>query len=69
MRKRQISATPLSVPSSGQTWLDVERTALVEVTSEENGFPINDGLLTVEILFKKSCANNGISAHRSQCGR
>jgi hypothetical protein len=45
MRKRQISPTPASVPPSGQTWLDVERTALVEVTSEENGFPIESALL------------------------
>ena len=48
MRKRQISPTPPSVPPSGQTWLDVERTALVEVTSEENGFPIESALLGVE---------------------
>jgi len=48
MRKRQISPTPPSVPPSGQAWLDVERTALVEVTSEENGFPIESALLGVE---------------------
>ena len=45
MRKRQISPTPPSVTPSGQAWLDVERTALVEVTSEENGFPIESALL------------------------
>jgi hypothetical protein len=48
MRKRQISPTPPSVPPPGQTWLDVERTASVEVTSEENGFPIQSALLGVE---------------------
>ena len=48
MRKRQISPTPPSVPPSGQTWLDVEHTALVEVTSEENGFPIESALLGAE---------------------
>jgi F5/8 type C domain-containing protein len=45
MRKRQISPTPQRVPSSGQTWLDVEHTALVEVTSEENSYPIESALL------------------------
>jgi len=48
MRKRQISPTPPSVPPSGQTWLDVEHTALVEVTSEENGFPIESALQETE---------------------
>jgi hypothetical protein len=47
MRKRQISTLP-SVPPSGQTWLDLDRTALVEVTSEENGYPIESALLEAE---------------------
>jgi hypothetical protein len=45
MRKRQISSTPPSVSPSGQAWLDVERMASVEVTSEENGYPIESALL------------------------
>ena len=45
MRKRQISPTPPSAPPSGQAWLDVEHRALVEVTSEENGYPIESALL------------------------
>ena len=120
MRKRQISPVPPSMPPSGQAWLDVEHRALVEVTSEEDGYPIESallggenqgwraanpgtqtirlifdepqklrrsgwisrivrmrarrssscgGLLTVEILFEKSSANNGISARPSQCER
>src|SRR6266436_6153882 len=48
MRKRQISPTPPSVPPSGQAWLDVERTALVEVTSEENDYPIESALQETE---------------------
>jgi hypothetical protein len=48
MRKRQISQTPSSEPSSSSTWLDVEHKAVVEVTSEENGFPIESALLGVE---------------------
>jgi hypothetical protein len=48
MRKRQISPTLPSDPSSGQPWLDLNRTASVEVTSEENGYPIESALLEAE---------------------
>jgi hypothetical protein len=48
MRKRQISPVPLSVAPPGQAWLDVEHRALVEVTSEENGYPIESALLGAE---------------------
>lgn len=48
MRKRQISPTPPGVAPSGPAWLDVDRTAFVEVTSEENGYPIESALLGVE---------------------
>ena len=47
MRKRQISPTPASEPLSSSTWLDVDKVALVEVTSEENGYPIESALLGV----------------------
>jgi hypothetical protein len=39
MRKHEISPTPRGVVRSGPDWLDVDRTALVEVTSAENGYP------------------------------
>jgi hypothetical protein len=45
MRKRQIPPNQLSVQPSAPTWLDIETTAPVEVTSEENGFPIESALL------------------------
>jgi hypothetical protein len=48
MRKRQISPTPPGVAPSGQAWLDVDRKAFVEVTSEENGYPIESALLGAE---------------------
>ena len=48
MRKRQISSTRPGVAPSGQSWLDLDRTAFVEVTSEENGYPIEGALLGVE---------------------
>ena len=44
MRKRQISTLP-RVSASGQIWLDLNRSALVEVTSEEDGYPIESALL------------------------
>jgi nuclear transport factor 2 (NTF2) superfamily protein len=48
MRKRQISPISPSVVPSGQAWLDVDRTAFVEVTSEENGYPIESALSGIE---------------------
>jgi hypothetical protein len=48
MRKRQISPISLSVAPSAQAWLDVEHRALVEVTSEENGYPIESALVEAE---------------------
>ena len=48
MRKRQISPAPLSIAPSRQPWLDVEGRASVEVTSEENGYPIESALLEAE---------------------
>jgi hypothetical protein len=40
MRKRLITPTPESIRTHGEGWLDVERAALVEITSEDVGFPI-----------------------------
>ncbi len=48
MRKRQISPTPPSVAPSSRVWLDVDQAAFIEVTSEENGYPIESALLGVE---------------------
>jgi hypothetical protein len=48
MRKHQISPVSLSVAPSAQAWLDVEHRALVEVTSEENGYPIESALVEGE---------------------
>jgi hypothetical protein len=45
MRKRQITSTPENAGPSDQAWLDLENAALVEVTSEENGYPIESALL------------------------
>jgi hypothetical protein len=44
MRKRIISQT-FHGPPAKQGWLDLENTALVEMTSEDNAFPIESALL------------------------
>ena len=44
MRKRMISPTPQSAAME-QRWLDLERTASVEITSEDSAFPIESALL------------------------
>jgi hypothetical protein len=63
MRKRQISPIPPSAVPSGQAWLDVDRTAFVEVTSEENGYPIESALLGVEVWGWRA-ANSGTQTIR-----
>ena len=45
MRKRQIALTPQTDVLSGQVWMDIDRNASVEVTSEENGYPIESALI------------------------
>jgi hypothetical protein len=40
MRKRLITPTPETIRTRGEGWLDVERAAVVEVTSEDNDFPV-----------------------------
>jgi hypothetical protein len=48
MRKRQIAPNPVSAQPSGQVWLDIDRIASVQVTSEEDGYPIDPALLGTE---------------------
>ena len=40
MRKRRITPTPESIRTYGEGWLDVERAAVVEVTSEDKDYPV-----------------------------
>jgi hypothetical protein len=42
--RKQIISTPQNA-ASAEDWLDVGRAASVEVTSEENGYPIESALL------------------------
>lgn len=45
MRKRQIAPNLPTEPPSGQVRLDIDRIASVEVTSEEDGYPIEPALI------------------------
>lgn len=46
MRKRLITPTPETVRSRGEGWLDVERAAIVEVTSEEKDHPVESAFVS-----------------------
>ncbi len=48
MRKRLIPPTPETVRPEGEGWLDLERAAAVEVTSEEENFPVESALVLEE---------------------
>lgn len=49
MRKRLITArSPETVPSGRDRWLDLERSAVVEVTSEDKGYPIESAFASME---------------------
>jgi hypothetical protein len=40
MRERLITPTPESIRTHGPGWLDIERAAVVEVTSEDKNYPV-----------------------------
>jgi hypothetical protein len=48
MRKRLIPPTLETVRPEGEGWLDLERAAAVEVTSEEENFPVESALVLEE---------------------
>ena len=45
MRKSQITQIPQSAQPRDQAWVDVDRIASVEVTSEESDYPVESALL------------------------
>jgi hypothetical protein len=45
VRKSQITRIPQNAPLRDQAWVDVDRIASVEVTSEESDYPIESALL------------------------
>jgi hypothetical protein len=46
MRKRPIAPATESARNRGEIWLDVERAAVVEVTSEDADYPIELALVS-----------------------
>ena len=48
MRKRLITPTPETVRSRGEGWLDVERAAIVELTSEQKDYPVESAFASRE---------------------
>ena len=48
MRKRLINGSPEVVRTAREGWLDLERIASIEVTSEEQNHPIESALLLGE---------------------
>ena len=48
MRKRLITPTPETIRSRGDGWLDVERAAAAEITSEEKDYPVESVFVSGE---------------------
>ena len=46
MRKRLITPIPQAAPPRDEGWLDIERAAVVEVTSEEKEYPVESALVS-----------------------
>jgi hypothetical protein len=46
MRKRLITPPKKSIRTRGEGWLDVDRAAVVEVTSEDKDFPIESAFVS-----------------------
>jgi len=49
MRKRLITPSPKDVPHLDEGWLDLDREAVVEVTSEDKDYPVESALVTEEM--------------------
>ena len=46
MRKRLITPTPEEIRARGEGWIDIERAAVVEFTSEEKDFPVESAFIS-----------------------
>ena len=49
MRKRPITPIPQDAPHLDEGWLDLERAAVVELTSEEKEYPVEAALVAGEL--------------------
>ena len=63
MRKRLMTPIPLDVPSRGEGWLDLDRLAVVEVTSEAKEYPVESALVPGETRGWRA-ADSGIQTIR-----
>ena len=56
MRKRLITATQENIRTGSVDWLDVERAALVEVTSEDKDHPVESAFVSGDALGWRAAA-------------
>src|ERR1700675_944964 len=57
MRKRLITPIPQDAPPLDDGWLDLDDAAVVEVTSEENGYPVESALVPGETRGWRAAAS------------
>ena len=57
MRKRLIATTSQVAPHLDEGWLDLDSAAMVEVTSEEKGYPVEFALVSGETLGWRASAS------------
>jgi hypothetical protein len=57
MRKHLITTTSEDAPQLDQGWLDLDRAAIVEVTSEEKEYPVEFALLPGEVRGWRAAAS------------
>jgi hypothetical protein len=62
--RKQIISTPQNAATSDEDWLDVGRAASVEVTSEENGYPIESALLAEATTQGWRAVDSGVQTIR-----
>jgi hypothetical protein len=63
VRKSQITRIPQNAPLRDQAWMDLDRIASVEVSSEESDYPIESALLLEEKRGWRA-ANPGMQTNR-----
>ena len=49
MRKRLITPSPQDAAAHDEGWLDLDRLAVVEVTSEDKDYPVESALAAEEV--------------------
>lgn len=57
MRKRLITPIPQAGTLEEEGWLDLDSAAIVEVTSEENGYPVEFALVSAEARGWRAAAS------------